>query len=249
MSKQPSTLKKPLLYSLVISVILGAVLGIVVVLRDTWGWYEVRIILTTITVAVASLCGLACELSKVSVGRDLLPKGGRILTGIAGVAILAAMWTDCETEWIWKGIAAVSIFAVATVHVCLLSIAKLTRRFQWVFFVGWQAIYGLAALLAAMVLLEIDVEGLWRFVAVLSIVNAAITLVIPILHRIGRMESNRHELLMPLEKRNVAAIAEEIERLQARIAKLEKMKAELGGNSAAPQAAEGPLSKLSQSKS
>ena len=36
------SLKKPLLYALVVSVIFGAVLGIVFVLRNTWGWFEVR---------------------------------------------------------------------------------------------------------------------------------------------------------------------------------------------------------------
>ena len=56
-------LKRPLLYLAVGSVMVGAVLGIIVVLRNTWGWFEVRVILTTITIAVASLCGLACDLS------------------------------------------------------------------------------------------------------------------------------------------------------------------------------------------
>lgn len=67
-------LKRPLLYMLVGSVMLGAALGIIVVLRNTWGWFEVRVILTTITVAVSSLCGLACDLSRTPRGANLLPK-------------------------------------------------------------------------------------------------------------------------------------------------------------------------------
>jgi len=34
-------LKRPLLYLLVVSVILAVVLGIAIVLRNKWGWFEV----------------------------------------------------------------------------------------------------------------------------------------------------------------------------------------------------------------
>lgn len=50
-----SNLKRPLLYLLVASVLFGAALGIIIVLRNKWDWFEVRVILTTVTVAIASL--------------------------------------------------------------------------------------------------------------------------------------------------------------------------------------------------
>lgn len=229
MSNETSNLKQPLLYALIASVILGALLGIIVVLRNEWGWFEIRVILTTVVVAVASLCGLACDLSKTPRGLNLLPKFGMALTGVSATLILFGMWLDIDKESFWKTAVSISIFAVATVHVSLLSIAKLVRRFQWVFFIAWQAIFGLAALLVLIIVGDIDSEELMRFVAVASIVVAALTLVIPMLHRIGRMESNKGDLLMPVDERTVESIDTEIAKLHKRIAKLEKLRAEIAG--------------------
>ena len=229
MENETSNLKRPLLYALIVSVIFGAVLGIILVLRGKWGWYETRVILTTIVIAISSLCGLACDLSRTPRGLNLLPKSGLALTGISAVMILIGMWADFDEEWFWKTAASISIFAVATVHVCLLSIARLVRRFQWVFFIAWQAIFGLAALLVFVIVAEVDSEEMMRIVAVASIVVAALTLVIPILHRIGRMESNKGDLLMPVDERTVDSIDFEIAKLHKQIAQLEKLRSEITG--------------------
>ncbi len=219
------SLKKPLLYALIVSVIFGAILGIVLVLRNTWGWFEVRVMLTTGIIAAASLCGLACDLSKLPRGFNWLPRAGLLLTGLAAAILLLGMWSEIDSEAFWKTAITLCIFAVATVHVCLLSIARLVGRFRWVSFIGNQLIYGLAVMLTIVIVEEVDSEALWRFIAALSIVVAAITLVIPILHRIGRAEGNKVELLMPIDQRNIASIEQEIARLRQQIEKLEKVKA------------------------
>lgn len=217
--------KKPLLYTLIVSVIFGAILGIVLVLQNTWGWFEVRVMLTTITIAGASLCGLACELSKLPFGANRLPRAGLILTAISAAMLLIGMWSDINSEAFWKTAITFCIFAIATVHICLLSIARLVSRFRWVAFIGNQLIYGLAVMLTIVLVGEVDSEGMWRFIAALSIVVAAITLVIPMLHRIGRMEGNKEQLLMPTDQRNVASIDNEIARLRQQIERLQKVRA------------------------
>jgi hypothetical protein len=222
-----SNLKRPLLYSLVGSVVLGALLGIVLVLRNTWGWFEVRVILTTITVAIASLCGLACDLSRTPRGANFLPRGGLVLTLVAAGLILAGMWTDLNKDEFWKFTISVSIFAVATVHICLLSIAQLAKRFRWVYFVACQVIYGLAVLLSVIVFWELENERMFRFVAMISIVDAALTLVIPLLHRISRTDDNHAHIAAPMAARNLAAIDDEIATLKKRIVELEKLRLEM----------------------
>jgi hypothetical protein len=222
-----SNLKRPLLYSLVGSVVLGALLGIVLVLRNTWGWFEVRVILTTITVAIASLCGLACDLSRTPRGANILPRGGLLLTLVAAGLILAGMWTDLNKDEFWKFTISVSIFAVATVHICLLSIAQLAKRFRWVYFIACQVIYGLAVLLSVIVFWELENERMFRFVAMISIVDAALTLVIPLLHRISRADDNHSHIAAPMAARNLAAIDDEIATLKKRIVELEKLRLEM----------------------
>ena len=222
-----SNLKRPLLYSLVGWVVLGALLGIVLVLRNTWGWFEVRVILTTVTVAIASLCGLACDLSRTPRGANILPRGGLVLTLVAAGLILAGMWTDLNKDGFWKFTISVSIFAVATVHICLLSIAQLAKRFRWVYFIACQVIYGLAVLLAVIVFWELENERMFRFVAMISIVDAALTLVIPLLHRISRTDDNHSHIAAPIAARNLAAIDAEVAALKKRIVELEKLRLEM----------------------
>lgn len=227
--KESPQLKRTLLYLLVGSVMLGALLGIIVVLRNTWGWFETRVILTTITVAVSSLCGLACDLSRTPRGGNYLPRGGLLLTFISALMIVVGMWADFYTEPYWKTVAVLSIFAVATVHVCLLSIARLARRFGWVLLITNQVIFGLASLLSVLIIWEIGDAQMYRFVATLSIVDAALTLVVPLLHRISKTGINQALVLTSLEERNVGAIDQELCELRERIASLEKLRAEIVG--------------------
>jgi len=223
-------LTRALLYLLVGSVILAALLGIIIVLRNTWGWFEIRVILTTITVALGSLCGLACDVSRTPRGMNLLPWGGLVLTGVSVGMILLGMWINVESDAYWKATFVISIFTVAMVHVCLLSIARLAGRFRWVFMVACQVIFGLAAVLSAMILWEIFDENLIRLIATLSIIDAALTLVIPLLHRISRGLDHDGEVMTAMDERSVAAIDVELAQLKHRIAELEKLKAEICGN-------------------
>lgn len=226
-----SKLKKPLLYGLIGSVLLGAALGIFFVLRNTWSWFEVQVMLTTLVLAAASLCGLACDLSRTPRGRNLLPRTGLVLTAAGAALLLIGIWLEPDSEAFWKTAACVSIVAVTTVHVSLLSIAKLASRFRWVYAVGSQIIFGYSLLLCSVIVGEIDSSSIWRLIAALSIVVAAISLVIPILHRISKIEPHGRDLLSPLEQRNMASIDEEIERLQARLVELQRLKKTMAGTS------------------
>ena len=75
---------------------------------------------------------------------------------------------------------------------------------------------------------------MYRFLAVLSILAAALTLVVPLLHRIGKTDANRSAMMMPLAERNVAAIDQEINLLQKRISELEKLRIEIAGDMGKP---------------
>ena len=135
---------KYFLWGLIGSVVLGALLGIVFVLRDSWGWFEVRVILTTVTIAVTSLCGLACDVSRTPRGLNLLPKSGMTLAIVTAAFMLTGIWIEIDSEEYWKATACVSTIGVAVVHVCLLSIARLATRFRWIRFIGNQIVFGLA---------------------------------------------------------------------------------------------------------
>ena len=220
-------LKRPLLYLLVASVILAVVLGIAIVLRNEWGWFEVRVILTTLTIAAASVCGLACDVSRALRGYNLLARSGMALAVVAAALVLLAMWSDVNSKVYWKVTISATVFAIATAHVCLLSVARLARRFRWVQTVAYQVIYGLALLIVIVFIWQIDNQHMFQMIAAVSILDAGLTLVIPILHRISKTDPTTPPPLTLFEEKNVAAIDGEILQLKKRIAELEKLREEI----------------------
>ena len=235
-----SHLKKPLLYGLIGSVLFGAVLAIIFVVRNTWSWFEVQVILTTIVIASGSLCGLACDLSRRPRGMNLLPKTGLMFTGLCIALLLAAIWLEIGSEPFWRCTICLLILGIATVHVCLLSIAHLAKRFQWIYFIGVQVIFGFALLLCAVTFELIDIDDVSRLIAATSIIIAAFSLTIPILHRISKMGPSGADILTPLEERNLVAIDDEIRRMQQRLDELKKIRASLGNVALEPSGKDAP---------
>jgi hypothetical protein len=98
-----------------------------------------------------------------------------------------------------------------------------------VYIVACQVICGLAAIICAMIVGEIDAESMFQLVAALSIADAALTLAIPVLHRLSKLDGQGATLPTPRELRNAAAIDAEIAQLQQRILHLQKLRAEIAG--------------------
>lgn len=224
------SLKRPLLYFLIGSTLLGAAFGVFAVLRGTWTWFEIRVLMSTIVFAAGSLCALACDLSRTNRGLNLLPKAGLTLTIAGATAMLVGMWGTIEYESYWKMAFSIAILAIATVHVCMLSFARLERRFRWVFAVSVQLVYGLAMVLVYCVFFESWNESLGRIIAVLSILATAASLVIPLLHRISRITPASvvaEAPLSPFEQSSLVEVELELSRLQKRVAELEMLKQQL----------------------
>ncbi len=225
--KEKSSLKRLMLKLLTGSVVLGAIAGVVIILRGQWNWFEVRVMITTIVLAVASLCGLACDLSRTPRRSNGLPYVGMLLTFVTTVLLMIAIWPEFESEWYLKTIGVFAIFTLATVQVCLLSIARLAKRFSWVYLIAIQIVYGLAILASVMLVWEIDGDRALRFLAALSIVDAALSLLIPLLHRISRTDTNNDRPLNAMEERNVDSIDRELIRLRKQIDQLETLRKQI----------------------
>ena len=91
----------------------------------------------------------------------------------------------------------------------------------------WLAPAAVVTLIAMVVVFEINSELLWRFLAAHSIVVAAISIVIPILHRISKTDANHGDLLMPVEARNVESIDQQIAQLEERLAQLRTLREQI----------------------
>ena len=224
--------KPTLIYILIGSVILGAVLGIFVVLRNTWGRFEIQVILSTVVLAAGSLCGLACDLSLAQNRARSLSLLGMGLTLISCLMLLTGIWFEkIDHEVYWKACAIVSVVTVATVHICLLSNAQLADSYHWVFVVAVFAIGCLTLQICFMIVDETQSPPAFRFLAAMGILVVALSLVIPLLHRVSRT-SNGIAVDESTTDPTLQEIDSQIGELRQRIADLEKRRSKLIVNSA-----------------
>ncbi len=217
-------IKKTFLYALIGSVVLSAILGIGAIFSGRFDWIQVRILLTTVTVSVASICGLGCG-ACLSTGRGkLLPLAGIALALLAAVMVIGGMWIEAASELYWRLASSISVFAVATAHLSLLSMAQMARSYRWSLPAAYIAIFGVAVIIVSMIMAEPRDAGMFQLLGVAAILDAAITVVIPIFHRLSRAEFGVESNSPP--RLSTAEIDAEIAKLQERLAELERMKRE-----------------------
>lgn len=219
-------LTKIFLRVFIASIVATALVGIVAISGVTKNWdVEIKIFLTTAIIAGASICGLACG-GCLTRGHTILPGAGLVLTLVGACLLLVGMWIEIHSEFYWKATSSVSIFAVACAHLSMLFMANLAGGYRWAYLVAYQLILGLAALLTVGLIFEIfQNEGYWRLTGVVSILVAAITLLIPVFHRFSREEVAAQQAAGdPL-----FAVDEEIARVKKRLLELESKRRVLLG--------------------
>jgi ribosomal protein S27E len=178
--------KKVALWFLIASVALSAALGILAILTGNFGDFEMRIILTTLTISAASIGALAAGALWEGRGEKELPLLGIVLSVVAGLLIIAGIWFEPGGDQYWKFSASTGVLAAATTHACLLSLAKLAPRFAWARLVTLTAVYALAVLIVMTIYFEPHGDLGFRIIGTTAIVVAALTIMTPIFHRLSR---------------------------------------------------------------
>lgn len=180
------SLKKVALWFLIVSVAVSAALGIVAILTGTFGDFQVRIISTTLTISAASIGALAAGALWEGRGRKELPLLGIGLSLLAAVLLIGGIWLDSRGERYWKFTASISVFAAATTHACLLSLARLAPRFAWAKAISLLAVYCLALLIVIAIYNEPASDFGFKLIGTASIIVAALAIMTPIFHRLSR---------------------------------------------------------------
>ena len=211
-------LKKIFLYTLIISVAISAVLGIGVILFDSFGDFQSRVLMTTFTITLTSILGLACGAYYESKKARSLPVAGIALSLLAAALGIYLIWAgDRGGDAVWKSAATASLLATSLALLCLVSLATLDKRFAWSRHLIYVSVTLLSAILLYILWFEPEASGDFvpRLIAVLSIVIAALTVMTPVFHRLSQKETG------------VAEIDAEINLLKERISELERRKATL----------------------
>jgi hypothetical protein len=184
-------LTKIFLRVFIASIVAAALIGIAAIGIPSKNWeYELKVLLTTAIIAGGSVCGLACG-GCLTRGHKVLPTAGLMLTGLSAGLLLLGIWAEINSELYWKTTASATFFAVACAHLSMLFMANLAGAYRWAYVAAYQLILGLATLLAAGIDFEFFDKGgeaYWRLTGVVAILVAAVTLMIPVFHRLSREE-------------------------------------------------------------
>lgn len=217
------TLRRLFLYVHIVAVACSAFVGIGQIL--TGNDRDFRILLTTVVIALASICGLGCGAALESKRARIFPICGITLTLLGAICLLVLIWGPHHNnppEWFLKLTAIACIYAVALSHIALLSIARLATRYTWAFLVGILAILAVATSISALIVVD-ESPSEWglRWIAVAAIIDAMMSVLIPIFHLLSRKEVHgKGQDTTP----SLAAIDDEIARLEQRLAALRKLR-------------------------
>ena len=207
------------LIALIASVAISALLGIGVILLGNFGYIEIRVLMTTFTITVMSICGLACGAYLEMERGRILPKVGIGLSLIAALMALLVIWDvlDDFEEFI-KSFVTATILAVACSHLSLLSLARLDHRFAWTRLAAWICIWSLSGILIFIIWVEPagDSDLIYRILGVLGILLASITVLTPVLHKLSSDQSGVEKI-----DAEIATLRKRIEELEERRANLE----------------------------
>ena len=213
-------LKRLFLYLLIASVAVSAAMGIGVLLIGEFGELSTRVLMTTMTVTVTSILGLACGAYYESGRGRYLPLAGIVFSIVAALMTFLIIWDVLdENKTFTKATVTMMMLAVSCSHLSLLSIARLDRRFAWSRIAAFVFVAVLNAILLFILWFEPESDGdvISRIIGGLSILIASITVMTPVFHKLSR-EANSSE---------VDKIETEIGELRARLDELEMRKAEL----------------------
>lgn len=205
-------------------------MGIWAILSGEFGELQGKVLGTTTTVVGTSILGLACgaffEKTRARKSPALfVPVAGIALSILSATIILWAIWGEdvLSGETVWKILAICLMFAFSFAQLSLLSLARLAARFRWATIAAYASILILATTVAGIILFSKGEENFFvmRFLGVLGVVDAALTVMIPIFHRLSRTE------FVDVETVSTDKIDTEIANLREQIARLEKQKANI----------------------
>ena len=209
---QTVNLRRIFLYTFIVSVALSAAIGIGVLLFGNFGHIEARVLMTTLSVTITSILGLACG-AYFETGRGrALPIAGIILSVAAGLMSFSIIWNALDRNEVFiKSFLTATMLGAACAHLSLLSLARLDRRFAWSRVTAFVCVSLLCAISLYILWLE-PIGGsdlIYRILGVLGILVGAVTILTPVLHKLSSTEPD------------VEALDKEIERMKQRLAELE----------------------------
>lgn len=191
-----SRLRQFCLWSIIGFLSLSALLAIVSLLSGHFGSIQLKVILTTLTIAGASICGMACSAFIEKRGWARLGGVGIACTLVAAMLSISGIWSDYGAEIYWKITVSLIVISVAFAHALLLFIPSLASSYRWSQ-IG-AAIF--ISILAAQIILAVysDVfqnAEYFRLIGIVAVVVVLLTLIVPNCSKLGAIKPKEADTL------------------------------------------------------
>ncbi len=189
-----SQTQRTLLVGFIGSIALCGAIGVYCLLVGSFGSIQIRVLFSTMSIAAASILGLASAIPWER--RRWHPVGpvGAGAVAVALVMVLIIIWAD---GWIrWRGylnfaeyVGVSCVWGVAFPHLGLMSLATVQRHHEWIRRATVLAILLLATLITLTIFVTLKGDEWARAMGVIGIFVACGTIAIPILHRVSAIQA------------------------------------------------------------
>jgi len=173
-----------------------AVIAVISVLSGEFGEFQLKVLATSLTISAASVCSMSCAAFIEKKKMAALGLSGIVLAIAAAVLLIGGMWPEIKSDEYWKTAITCVVFALAFAHAFLLILPDLDERQAWVQLTSSVSIGALALLIVFAVWGEIDDKAYYRLLAVVAILVALQTLIVPILMKLRKGASRERKLLV-----------------------------------------------------
>ncbi len=168
------------------SVAINAALGITAVFSGSFGETQGKVLFTSLSISAASVMSLAMFPARDRNKLGPIPAVGIVLSGVGFVLLIILVWSGFGNEILVKSAFSILVLATSSAYASLVGLAIVRSQHQIVVRSGYFFVTALSALIIIMIWGEPDGDFAPRMIGAASILLAAVTVSIPVLHRINR---------------------------------------------------------------
>ena len=178
---------------------LTAVIAVITVLLGDFGDLQGRILGTTLSISIASICAMSGAVFIEARGPRWLGWTGIVIAVIGLLLFNLGLWVEVGGWAFWK---VILIFVTATLglaHGFLLQLPTLHNAHRWVQTASAISISLLVTVISVALLMDWSGDALWRAVTVVAIAVVLCSVLVPILARLGSTISRSRLVLEPVD--------------------------------------------------
>jgi hypothetical protein len=179
--------------------ILTALIAVVTVLIGNFGELQFKILASSFSVSIVSICAMSGAVFMESRGPRWLGVLGILVALIGLLLVNIGLWFEPGSWTYWKFVFVFVVVSLGLAHGFLLQLPNLNLAYRWVQPLSAISIAVLVLLISAALIFDLSGDWLWRSMTVVAIVVVLCSALIPILLRLGASVSRVKLVLELLE--------------------------------------------------